>query len=451
MAVHSTYEVRWQNFKGFKDTGWKKIKPITILLGNNNSGKTSFIAPLLLMNQTLLSRDPYSPLIIKGPVYDGGNINELTYDYDLANDIHFGFKYHVHEPKGKLKKVGTYPPGAFEVTIGTTNKESKEIVVKKETIYDMFCQEYIDFTRSGNGKFKFKGLRLNREEQNAISKSSPVNFLFSPNSLLTPELESLKDDDETKIKRKNSAAWPELLHVVSDNFSFARRILADLSYLGPIREKPHRNYEITNENYLTVGQKGENMPNLFKKHKDKIEKDLNNWVEKFGFGNKVTLDKLYDDIYSIRFWEKDSNKYTNIANSGFGASQILPLIIQALVSPRESLTIAEQPEIHLNPRLQGVLAELFCFMASKDQRIIVETHSEHLLMRLRRLVALKKIKSDDIAIYFVEKINGNSEIKEIAIEENGSIKATEWPKGFFDEALNESLALASAQHKLSKN
>lgn len=451
MAVHSTYEVRWQNFKGFKDTGWRKIKPITILLGANNSGKTSFIAPLLLMNQTLLSRDPYSPLIIKGPVYDGGNINELTYNYDLTNNIQFGFKYHVHEPKGKLKKVGSYPPGAFEATIGVSNKGDKEIVVKRETIYDMFNQKYIEFQRNGDGKFKLNGLRINKSEKESISKSAPVNFLFSPNSLLTPEIESLKEDEETTSRRKNSAAWPELLDVVSMNFSFARRVLADLSYLGPIREKPHRYYEITNENYLTVGQKGENMPNLFKKFQGKIEKDLNGWTQKFGFGDKVTLDKLYDDIYSICFWESNSTKYTNIANSGFGASQILPLIIQALVSPRESLTIAEQPEIHLNPRLQGVLAELFCFMASRDQRIIVETHSEHLLMRLRRLVALGKIQSDDIAIYFVEKENGDSTIREIKIEKNGSIKATEWPTGFFDEALNEALELAAAQHKMSQN
>jgi predicted ATP-dependent endonuclease of OLD family len=49
------YEVRWQNFKGFVDTGWIKIKPITILIGPNNAGKTSFIDPFLLMNQTITS------------------------------------------------------------------------------------------------------------------------------------------------------------------------------------------------------------------------------------------------------------------------------------------------------------------------------------------------------------------------------------------------------------
>lgn len=58
MEKHIDYkEVRWKNFKGFKDTKWTKIKPITIILGSNNSGKTNFLAPFLLLNQTINSRD----------------------------------------------------------------------------------------------------------------------------------------------------------------------------------------------------------------------------------------------------------------------------------------------------------------------------------------------------------------------------------------------------------
>ena len=117
------------------------------------------------------------------------------------------------------------------------------------------------------------------------------------------------------------------------------------------------------------------------------------------------------------------------------------------LSPKESLTIAEQPEIHLNPKLQCVLADLFAFMAKKDQRVIVESHSEHLLLRLRYLVANKTLTSDDIAIYFIEKESGVSTIKEIKIETDGHINPVEWPKGFFEDTLRESLALATEQIK----
>lgn len=77
---------------------------------------------------------------------------------------------------------------------------------------------------------------------------------------------------------------------------------------------------------------------------------------------------------------------------GFGACQVFPLIVQAIVSDKESLTICEQPEIHLNPRAQTTLANLVVFMANNDKRVLVETHSEHLLLRLRTLLAEGSIR-----------------------------------------------------------
>jgi predicted ATPase len=171
------------------------------------------------------------------------------------------------------------------------------------------------------------------------------------------------------------------------------------------------------------------------------------WVKKFGFGDWLQLKKLYGHTYSIRFRQNNKKMYTSIANAGFGASQLLPLIVQALVSPPGSLTIAEQPEIHLNPRLQCELGDLFVFMAKQEQRVIVETHSEHLLLRLRRLIAQKEISHDEIAIYFIEKTKDTSTIKEISIEKDGHIDPIKWPKGFFEESLKESLALATQQLK----
>lgn len=90
-------------------------------------------------------------------------------------------------------------------------------------------------------------------------------------------------------------------------------------------------------------------------------------------------------------------------------------------------------------------------MANKGQIVIAETHSEHLLLRLRRLIAEGKIQSEDVAIYFVQKEDNNSVIKEIEIQSNGHIKPIDWPKDFFGESLKEALAIASEQSKRRKN
>ncbi|MBW8723232.1 MAG: DUF3696 domain-containing protein, partial [Polaromonas sp.] len=116
-----------------------------------------------------------------------------------------------------------------------------------------------------------------------------------------------------------------------------------------------------------------------------------------------------------------------------------------------SITIAEQPEIHLNPRLQCILADLFVQMATSGHRIVVETHSEHLIVSLRKLIAEQKISPDQVGLYFVERTATASTIREIPISKNGNIEREAWPKGFFDEALREALALATAQAKQNKD
>lgn len=461
MDKHTNYySVRWRNFKGFVDTDWIKIKPITILLGENNVGKTNFIAPFLLMHQTLMSRDSNSPLIIKGELYDGGNIKELLNNYDLRKEIYLGFRYHVHESnEKKLPELGIHAPGALEITLSLKDKKKDgEILVKKESVSDVFLREFYTLTLQADNSYKLSGSipqsSMSAREKLAIANADPINFLFSPSLILSSLNRPQKDDvEKPTIKRKAgySKAFSSLLDVMSFNYSQIRDHIGDLSYIGPVRERPHRVYEVSNESYNTVGPKGENTANLLKKHLHEIHRELNKWVKRFGFGDKLELEPLYANSYAIHFKRNNEpDMYTNIANSGFGASQILPLIVQALVADKDTLTIAEQPEIHLNPKLQCELADLFAFMANKEQKVIVETHSEYLLLRLRKLVADSTISADNIAIYYITNTGDGSKIKEIPIQSNGHIKDEDWPSDFFEDSLKESMALAAQQFNKAK-
>ena len=95
--------------------------------------------------------------------------------------------------------------------------------------------------------------------------------------------------------------------------------------------------------------------------------------------------------------------------------------------------------------MQGTLADLFVDIANAGQRVVIETHSEHLLLRLRRLVAEGQITPEQVALYFVEREDEDRRFARFSIESNGHIPREEWPKEFFHDALRESLALASAK------
>ena len=135
----------------------------------------------------------------------------------------------------------------------------------------------------------------------------------------------------------------------------------------------------------------------------------------------------------------------NVTDTGFGVSQVIPAIIQGHLMPPNSTLILEQPEIHLHPRAQAGIADLLIDLTKKQKRFIVETHSEHIILRLQRRVAEKVISSDAIRIYYFDLSEGGGGIRSIEIDSHGQL--LNFPKGFMEEGLEEAYkaALASGQ------
>lgn len=442
--LHVDYQVRWQNFRGFSDTGWLTIKPLTLIIGANNSGKTSVLAPLLLMAQTMQSRDVTTPLVTRGPLIDMGSFQNILPDHDRNKELTISFKFHVHEKeKGrKLKQIGAYPPGALEFSL-RAGKDMHESVLVNYVVYDIYERKFLIRALGASDAYSIRLMprtEIRLPERRVLRQSRPIHFLFN----VTNDLSAFFEPEEKRSKTPDfSEGFSLYLSIVSYVFNFVRSILDDLSYIGPLRERPKHFYEVLPERPRTVGPKGERAANLLRHQLNELQPKINEWSERFELGDALRLNDLSLDLFNIEFFS--NGRATNIADAGFGASQVFPLIVQAIASQRDTITIAEQPEIHLNPRLQSVLADLFAEMANTDRRAIVETHSEHLLLRLRRLIAEGVISHEKVALYFVEKHGGESTIREVPIEPNGHITSDEWPRGFFAETLRESLALAAAQ------
>jgi len=445
MAFHvDDYQIRWKNFRGFDDSGWITLRPLTVLIGANNSGKTSTFAPLLLMAQTVLSPDGVTPLVTRGPIVDGGTFRDISHNRDTENPIYFGFKFHLHKPTKRVKAVGAYPPGMLEVIL-SAGEQLEDIQLDQFDLSDVYERPLFTRARNADGTYTFGSTRfknMTQAEEALLKKGPPTNFMFTPGATL----EAARSERNEQPVSKFSESFSRYLSCISFAYGDVSSILRNLVYIGPLRDHPKRYYEIAGSEPRSVGTHGEDMANVVRRKYQKIKRQLNAWVARFEFGEHLRVESPSDDIFSLSFETNKPEKLRmNIADSGFGVSQVLPLIVQALTARPYSLTIAEQPEIHLNPRLQCTLADLFVEMANSDHRVIVETHSEHLLLRLRRLIATKKIKHSSVAVYFVEKDSGVSKVTRVPLDENGGISTSVWPKGFFEETLRESLALAADQ------
>ena len=173
---------------------------------------------------------------------------------------------------------------------------------------------------------------------------------------------------------------------------------------------------------------------------------LNEWMTRFECLNNVRVEALDDDGFIRSMFADDpgGQNNLNIAAMGEGISQLLPVVATTLKSASFGPVLIEQPEIHLHPKLQAELGDLFVKIANHDHRqIIIETHSEHLLLRIRRRIAEGKIDADKVAILYVEKVGGVSKVRKLDLRDNGQFK--DWPEGFLNETLKEALALATAK------
>lgn len=138
---------------------------------------------------------------------------------------------------------------------------------------------------------------------------------------------------------------------------------------------------------------------------------------------------------------------------GVGVSQVLPIIVQCLVAGPGALVVLEQPELHLHPAAQQRLADFLLACTAWGQNIIVESHSEYLVLRLRRRIAedLSDALRSQVSILFAERDStGATRYRDVELTPTGGV--VEWPAGFFDQGPDEAhqLLIAAAERQRSR-
>jgi len=213
-------------------------------------------------------------------------------------------------------------------------------------------------------------------------------------------------------------------------------------YLGPLRENPERHYIFSGNPTQHVGKTGKMVPDILFKNRSLVER-LNEKLETFGVGYKVQVSSVsaetleLHDVYALSLTDNLTGVTTSILDVGFGISQVLPVIAQSLLAHNKTVCI-EQPEIHLHPKLQAELGSLFAesIKPPYENRFIVETHSEHIVLRIQKLIRKGVLKPADVSIVYVDRGSEGSKCIPLRIDDEGDF-IDQWPGGFFEETYQE--------------
>lgn len=288
----------------------------------------------------------------------------------------------------------------------------------------------------------------------------------------------------SSLKSKRDAAKPEHQLLVqrppSDFLSatyYLNHYFANgVRYLGPLRDEPKPLYPLAaHADPTDVGLRGEMTAAVLNLHRErKIQFIPPTAFEKPAFDASLvprSLDAAVTDWlkylrvadaaqsidrgklgHELKVSLAENGPKHDLTHVGVGVSQVLPILVSALLAGPDTTLIFEQPELHLHPMVQTRLGDFFLSIALAGKQCLIETHSEYLISRLRYRAAAEVETSrvkDSLKMYFVEKRLGTSEFRDVAVNEYGAIE--DWPEGFFDQGPRESEAILRAAMKKRTN
>lgn len=480
-----------EDFKGIKGKASLDLSRINVLTGSNSGGKSTWIQLILLIKQSLENNSLSTPVKVNSPYVKLGNINKIINNSTPKNK-HFSFGVKLGFPElnprikrdillienareklklGKTLNANTGVQLSFQWKIGQNSKGAPEII-----------EHQIYLTNESNlGATKFINLLTLTKQRGRKCKiaSEAIGNVYP--DLLPEDCEST-----TSAEINFSGLHPSWAFSSDESYHDIGPLIRNLqltldrkfkliSYIGPLREEPKEFYFQEDDGNLKIGNKGENATYilaseakekikcpLFPEYSDeffvpekelKFEEAVNYWLcNIFDLAKSIKSErtKANNRIHALKVTSKAGHTVP-ITNVGFGVSQIFPVIVEGLRSKSGTLIILEQPEIHLHPKVQSLLLDFVVATAKKrGLKFLIETHSDHLINRLRRRIAEDKTSKlvNDISLSFTFDDGDCSKTEKLDLSDLGMLN--HWPKGFFDQYDDDTRAIVRAQAQKRK-
>ena len=440
------HQLKFRNFKSWPKADLE-FGLITGLFGTNSSGKTSLIQFLLLLKQTKDGTDRGISLDLNGPYVSLGVYHDIIHRNDESQPLSWSLA---------IKR-------AKDLALVDPSGKRSEIIA-----------------RSGNLAIESEVRAL---DQRAVStrlayRLGDITFSLTPKEESKSNFDLVASGTDFRFVRTQGRAWqlpgpvksyafPDQARTYFQNASFLSDIevayeeqMDNIFYIGPLRDYPQRDYLWARSRPQDVGGRGEKAIDailaataegelrnaMYKTRRLPFQEMIAYWLREMGLIHDFRVEEIAKDSnrWQARVQIRKGGTEALLTDVGFGVSQVLPVVTLLQYVPAGSTVILEQPEIHLHPLAQANLADVIINAATHRRvQVILESHSEHLLLRLQRRVAEESVSADDIKLYFCDARNDVSRLEPLNLDLFGQID--NWPEKFMGDAFGETCATEIAR------
>lgn len=433
-------EISLENFRCFRTKQVARLAPITLLMGENSSGKTSFMAMLRALWDTVYhNRMPD----FKEEPFDLGSFDEIVHHNGTAGGPSDWFRAELRDDQDLeasviFRQEGTYP-------VPTRSR-----LVKGD--------DWIDYRRpteqvgqtikvgTSRGEWELKDPQSDRYAQFYSAGSAQLWPIDIYARMIAREHQVHRDNFKPRnsspiFSRQDAAAIFQLGMFNTRDFSRRPFVFA------PVRSKPLRTYDPAGTAADPEGDfAAMYMANLLRQEPIQwklLKRRLQTLGKDAGLFDEVTIETFGQQmggpfqVQIKKFGSISGDPPHNLADVGYGVSQALPITIELMRPDTSGIFMIQNPEVHLHPRAQAALGSLFCEVAGAGRQLIIETHSDYIMDRIRMDArdGSPELQPEDVSILYFERNGTDCQIHSLRVDKLGNILNT--PKGYRDFFMEE--------------
>ena len=425
-----------RNYRSFLDRTRVELRPLTLLFGYNSAGKSALLRSLPLIAASCNEQNG-SPVALGSPVARGAAFQDLLPHPSLNPQRELAWELAFRDDAS-----GGQTTGVVSWTIRDLPELRRQVVEKlelRETVgLDELKATWMPAV-TGPG-------RLGTDYSLVLRNQTiePVDLRFQG---LIPRFET----GTVTLSNEVRASLGSIQKVMESFQSWGQRV----QWLTSVRDLPRRSFPWRGSAPDTIDPHGDGAADVLAY--DQLEgshviEEVSKWYER-NLGWRLKVVPVDDQFKLVLEPLLNSPVQVNLADAGEGLIQVLPVLVAAARTRRPGLSsgvlAVEEPESHLHPRLHAALAERFCELAalSAPPQIILETHSENMLLRIQLAVADGQLDPGRVVVYWVWQYeDGRSIAEPIFFDELGRPQGN-WPPGVFQEDLDQARKLVTKQRE----